>query len=172
MYGLIYLAHEYRYRGFLEKSIEKLNKVLTVYDKEIASLERASCYLFIGDDYQDLKQYDKAIASYFKGIEIEPTYRELYLNLAKTFLELKQYQMAIDIIKQGLAKSYRHYTWLERDISWSYEPYDLLCLAYYYNGQKLESLGCAYKALQFEPENKRLQDNVKQVINNMTEKDY
>ena len=172
MYGLIYLAHEYRYRGFLEKSIEKLNKVLTVYDKQIASVERASCYLFMGDDYTDLKQYDKAIASYLKGIEIEPTYRELYLNLAKVFITIKQYSFAIETIRQGLDKSYRHYTWLERDTSWSYEPYDLLCLAYYYNGDKLKSLGCAYKALQFEPENNRLKDNVKRVIDTMTEKDY
>ena len=153
-------------------AIEKLNKVLTVYDKEIASVERASCYLFMGDNYADLRKYPEAITSYLKGIDVEPTYREPYLNLAKVFIGQKQYKMAIDIIKDGLAKSYRHYTWLERDTSWSYEPFDLLCLAYYYNGQKLESLGCAYKALQFEPENQRLKDNVKKVLDGMTDKDY
>ena len=172
LYGLIYLSHEYRYRGFLEKSIEKLNKVLTVYDAKLGSLERASCYLFMGDNYHDLKQYNKAVASYLKGIEIEPTYRELYLNLAKTFIALEKYNLAIDIIKEGMRKSFRHYTWLERDLSWSYEPYDLLCLAYYYSGDKLKSLGCAYKALQFEPDNQRLQANVKVVIEKMTDSDY
>ena len=110
LYGLIYLAHEYRYRGFLDKSIEKLNKVLTVYDKQVNPIERASCYLFMGDDYFDLKQHEKAIESYLKGIEIEPTYRELYLNLSKVYLDQKEYDKAIDIIKEGLAKSYRHYT--------------------------------------------------------------
>lgn len=172
MYGLIYLAHEYRYRGFLDKSTEKLNKVLTVYDGVISKIERASCYLFIGDNYQDLNQHDLAVASYLKGIEVDPTYRELYLNMAKSLMALNKNSMAVDIIKEGLAKSYRHYTWLERDTSWSYEPYDLLCLAYYYSGDKLRSLGCAYKALLFEPENERLKNNVKLVVDNMTDKDY
>ena len=172
LYGLIYLAHEYRYRGFFEKSIEKLNKVLTIYDKKVNPLERASCYLFMGDDYVDLKQYPEAIASYLKGIEIEPTYREPYLNLAKVFITTKKYDLAVDIIKQGLAKSFRHYTWLERDLSWSYEPYDLLCQAYFYNGDKLKSLGCAYKAAQIEPENERLQNNLQITLKLLEDKDY
>jgi len=172
LYGLIYLSHEYRYRGFLEKSIEKLNKTLTVYDSVIGSLERASCYLFLGDNYADLKKYPEAVSSYLSGIEIEPTYRELYFNLGKVFIQMKKYDLAVDIIRQGLAKSYRHYSWLERDISWSYEPYDLLCQAYFYNGDKLKSLGCAYKALQFEPENKRLQDNLQITLKLLEDKDY
>ena len=172
LYGLIYLAHEYRYRGFLEKSNEKLEKVLTHYDKQVNSLEKASCYLFMGDNYTDLKKYPEAISSYFKGIEVESTYRELYLNLAKVFIDQQKYDLAIGIIREGLIKGHRHYTWLERDTSWSYEPYDLLCLAYYYSGDKLKSLGCAYKALQFEPENKRLQDNLQKVLNNTLDTDY
>lgn len=173
-YGLIYLAHEYRYQGYYEKSIEKLNKVINLYDKDINNLEVASCYLFMGDNYVDLQKYPEAISSYLKGISIEPTYRELYLNLANTYLKTQEYDLAIYYIEKGLKKSYRHYTWLERDHSWSYEPYDLLCLAYYYRGNKgdiLTSLGCAFKALSYEPENERLNNNVElvlQKINNET----
>lgn len=171
-YGLIYLSHEYRYHQMWDKSIEKLYKILDKYDGVIDIIERASCYLFLGDNYRNLKQYDKAIESYKKGIEVEPTYRELYLNLAKVYLELKEYNTAIYYIKEGLAKSYRHYNWLERDISWSYEPYDLLCLAYFYNGDKLKSLGCAYKALQYFPEEERLKKNVQIVLQQMKETDW
>ncbi len=167
MYGLIYLAHEYRYRGFLEKSIEKLNKVLTQYDKRIGGIERASCYLFMGDDYSDLKKYPEAISSYLKGTEIDPTYRELYLNLAKVYLNTKQYDLAIHYINEGLARSHRHYNWLERDLSWSYEPYDMLCLAHYYKGDKVTSLGYAYKALTYSPNNTRLKNNVDIITKNI-----
>jgi len=176
LYGLIYLSHEYRYRGFLEKSNEKLNKVLTVFEGKVGSIEKASCYLFMGDNYFDLKKYNEAIAAYLKGIEIEPTYRELYLNLAKVYLEIKEYKLATYYIKKGLEKSYRHYTWLERDLSWSYEPYDLLCLSYYYDESdkdgKLKALACAYKALTFEPENERLKNNLKLCLDNLKNIDF
>ena len=174
IYGLIYLAHEYNYRGFPEKSNEKLDKVIN-YNKDkgiINSLEVASCYLFKGDNYTTLKQYNDAIYNYLKGIEIQPTYRELYLNLAKVYLELKQYDLAIHYIKQGLEKSYRHYTWLERDTSWTYEPYDLLCLAYYYNGDKLKSLGCAYKAYSINKDEERLKNNLELINNLIEDKDF
>ena len=172
MYGLIYLAHEYRYRGFLEKSNEKLNKVLTVYDDRIATIERASCYLFMGDNYHDLGKNSEAISSYLKGIEVDPTYRELYLNLSKVYIDLKDYDLAIYYIKKGLEKSYRHYTWLERDLSWSYEPYDLLCLAYFYGGYKLKALACAYKALTYAPQEERLKNNVDVIVEKLEDKDF
>ena len=130
----------------------------------------------MGDNYFDLKKYNEAIAAYLKGIEIEPTYRELYLNLAKVYLEIKEYKLATYYIKKGLEKSYRHYTWLERDLSWSYEPYDLLCLSYYYDETdkdgKLKALACAYKALTFEPENERLKNNLKLCLDNLKNIDF
>ena len=174
IYGLIYLSHEYTYQGMYEKSIEKLDKVIK-YNNEhnvINELEVASCYLFKGDAYKTLGQFTNAIVSYLKGIEIQPTYRELYLNLAKVYIEIKEYDLAIYYIKKGLKEGIRHYTWLERDISWTYEPYDLLCLAYYYNGEKLKSLGCAYKAYSINKNESRLLDNLNLINNLIEDKDF
>ena len=173
LYGLIYLAHEYTYQGMYEKSIEKLDKVVKCYaDKGIYNnLEIASCYLFKGDAYSTLNNLDQAIVSYLKGIELQPSYRELYLNLAKVYLKKNDYQLAIHYIKKGIENSYRHYTWLERDTSWCEEPYDLLSLAYYYNGEKIKSLACALKALDLNPIDKRLIDNVNSIKKSITEKD-
>ena len=174
IYGLIYLSHEYTYQGMYEKSIEKLDKVLKYNDEHnvINELEIASCYLFKGDAYRTLNKIPEAIASYLKGIELQPTYRELYLNLAKVYLDTQEYKLAIYYIKQGLSKGVRHYTWLERDTSWTYEPYDLLCLAYYYNGDMLKSLGCAYKAYSINHNEERLRNNLELVNNNIEDKDF
>ena len=98
--------------------------------------------------------------SYLKAINIEPTYREPYLNLAKCMIETKEYDLAIHYVKQGLKKSWRHYTWLERDTSWTWEPWDLLCMSSFYNGDKLNSIAYAAKALNFEPTNERLKYNL------------
>jgi tetratricopeptide (TPR) repeat protein len=175
-YGLIYLAHEYYYRSKYIDSINLLDKILETYKNNYNSLERASCYLFRGDSYMALAKveseykeknnlYSNAIKSYYEAIGIEPTYMEPYLNLAKVYIDTKNYSLAEFIVKQGLKKSYRHYTWLERDISWTYEPWDLLCIASYYAGHKKDSIAYAAKALSFESDNERLRNNLSLCIN-------
>lgn len=181
-YGLIYLAHEYYYRGKYLRSIETLNDILENHSDRYNSLEKASCYLFMGDSYTALAKgeedkklqrdnYNHAIESYNRAIAIEPTYREPYLNLAKVYLAIKDYKFAEFILKRGVDKSFRHFTWLERDTSWTFEPWDLLCLATYYGGHKKASITYAAKALSFEPNNKRLQDNLDLCIKGTNDKE-
>lgn len=175
-YGLIYLSHEYCYRGFYDKSIALFKRILTEYADHYSILEKASCYLFIGDCYKykaekedpanQAENYRLSIENYQKGMSIEPTYREPYLNLAKVYLALDDYKAAEFYIKRGLEKSYRHYTWLERDSSWAYEPYDLLCLACFYSGKKRDALAYAYKALSMDKENERLKSNLQLCLEN------
>lgn len=181
-YGLIYLAHEYVYRRHYEQAIDLLKEILERFKERANSVEEASCYLFIGDAYMSLadqisdEQTDKqdekraklqsASGAYSKAISVEPTYREPYINLAKALYKMKDLDYAEFILKQGLKKSYRHYTWLERDISWSYEPWDLLCLVTYYNGKIKDSIMYAAKALTFEPNNERLLKNLDSCVSN------
>ena len=189
-YGLIYLGHEYCYRGLYQKSIDQLNEILEKFDNAMNSVEKASCYLFIGDcltsladqisDEQektketedrikDLNQ--QAATSYSRAINVDSSYREPYLNLAKVYIKMKDYQYAEFIIKRGLNKSYRHYTWVERDLSWSYEPWDLLCLASFYGGHIKDSIIYAAKALTFEPDNPRLLNNLKLCLEKCNDKE-
>ena len=163
-YGLIYLAHEYYYREKYEKSIETLDYILSNFRHLCDDVEVASCYLFKGDSYKEMKQYANARLAYRDAISVSETYIEPYLDLAKVYLECNEHEAAENIIKEGLSKCYRHFTWLERDTSWSYEPWDLLCLATYYGGKKKDSIVYAAKALSYEPNNKRLSDNLKACI--------
>lgn len=171
-YGLIYLAHEYYYRGKYTSSIDLLTRILSDYKDEYNSVEKASCYLFMGDSYKALAEmennsevktsyYEKSINSYRNAINIDATYLEPYINIAKVLMDLEDYKLSEFYIKRGLDKSYRHYTWLERDTTWSYEPWDLLCLASFYSGNKKDSIVYAAKALSFEPTNERLINNLK-----------
>ena len=164
-YGLIYLAQEYIYRGHYQKGIDKFNYILSNYADKYNSVEKASCYLFMGEAYTELDDLDKAIWAYQMAIDIDPTYREPYLNLGKVYYQKKMYDLAIAAIKMGMKNSWRHYTWLERNESWSWEPWDLLCQIHFYNGNKLESIAYAAKALTFEPSNSRLQQNLELCLN-------
>ena len=178
-YGLIYLAHEYFYRGKNVEAINLLKRIVKDYANHYNEVEHASCYLFMGDGYRSLalsetfveesiNYFEKAIRSYKAAINIEPTYIEPYLNLGKLYLDLKQYEDAVNIIKTGLLNSFRHYTWLERDTSWSYEPWDLLCLASYYGGKRKDALTYAQKALSFNPNDERLKSNVDLCLSNLS----
>ena len=130
-YGLIYLSHEYNYRGFYEKSNEVLTYILTDYADKYNSIEQASCYLFMGDNYRALgKPYD-AIESYLKAIEVDSTYREPYLMGAEVLNELGSYESAIACVHEAFKLTYRHFNWLEVDDCWREKPYDILALSYY-----------------------------------------
>ena len=182
-YGLIYLAHEYTYRKMYEKSIETLNEILRRFDDRMSSIEKASCYLFIGDGYrvmynetndEDLKKkyLSLSTSSYFISISIEKTYREPYIGLGKFYLDSKEYDKSIFYVKEGLKNGVRHFTWLERDDSWTYGPYDILSLAYYYGGHKMESLSYAVKAASYDKMNERLQNNVNQILKTTSDIDF
>ena len=163
-YGLIYLAHEYCYRGYYQKSINLLTKILTDYSDHYSNLQQASCYLFIGDDYMKLNNLKLAEENYKKAIEIDNTYRQPYIGLAKALFDQGNYNDSQDVLINGLKNSYRHYTWLERDTSWTWQPYDMLCLAYFYDGNPRQSALYAAKALLYEPTNERLFNNLKLCI--------
>lgn len=160
-YGKIYLAHEYYYRGHYEQAIAELQEILDNYKDKYNDLEKASCYLFMGDSYHALQNYAKAIDSYQQAILIDNTYREPYINLAVVFNELGYYYQAIGIIKDCLSKTYRHYTWLERGGSWTYEVYDALAVSYYWVEEYDKSLANIYKALKYCPNDERLLYNLK-----------
>jgi len=171
-YGLIYLAHEYMYRGEYQNSINELKFILENYNDKYNSLEQTSCYLFMGDSYMALEKHIDALESYRKGVELEPSYRECYLGAAKALMAMKRWGTAESFIIEGLTKSWRHYTWLERDTSWREEPYDLLSLAAYYGGKKKDALAYAVKACSLNTTDDRLQDNVKLILENMENTDF
>ena len=179
-YGLIYLAHEYYYRGLYTKSIDLLDRIVIQFNSYIDSVDKASCYLFKGDSFKALADIEvdpsaakmnlySASIAYLNAIEIDETYREPYLDLAKVYLSEKKYSLAEYYIKEGIRKSYRHYSWLERDTSWTYEPYDLLCLATFYQDKKRDSIAYAYKALLYEPNNEHLKSNLDLCLRNTSD---
>ena len=73
-----------------------------------------------------------AIKYYTKAITVDNTYREPYISLAQTLNDIGQYHQAIGIMKDCLKNTYRHYSWLENDTSWTYSIYDILSISYFY----------------------------------------
>ena len=169
-YGRIYLAHEYYYRQQYVNSINELQDIINNYWDDMSNVERASCYLFMGDAYVAINNYVDAQTSYWAAIVADKTYREPYIAMANVFEYRKQWDFAIFILKMGIENSFRHYSWLERDASWTYELWDMLSIAYYNTQQYNKGVLAAAKALSYEPLNARLQDNLKWNLSMLTDR--
>lgn len=168
-YGLIYLAHEYSYRGFFNKSNEVFKFILKKFSDNYNTIEQASCYLFMGDNLRSMGKSEEALPMYDQAAELEPTYREPYIDKAKALMDLKRYKEAIATVQIGLRISERHFSWLERDLTWSYEPYDIMSLCYYYIDDRNlgKALGYAIKAAALDPNEERLRKNVDLIMNEL-----
>lgn len=180
-YGLFYLSHEYFYQKLYDKSIEILKKIINEYKDHYSSIDLAAAYLFLGDNYRNKGDKFKAIYYYNLGIKTDPSYRECYLNAAEIYNELQMYKVALAYVETALEKTYRHFTWVERDFSYKGQPADIMSIALYYIAiveknidKKREILLKANKymeeALFYNKDDKRLKYNQKFIadaINNL-----
>lgn len=170
-YGLIYLAREYKFHGDNDKAIEVFNYIINNLAYKGNNLEIAACYSFLGECYNYKEDYQQSIFSYLQAIELEPSYREPYIELAKVYFKIQKYDLAKYYVKLSILNGKRHYTWLENDWTWSWEPWDLLCQICFYKGDRLESIGYGAKALSYDPTNQRLKDNLDLCIQLSEEKE-
>jgi tetratricopeptide (TPR) repeat protein len=164
--GHIYYAHDLAYNNKYEESNKEIDYIIEHF-KINSKLEYSNLLLFKADNYVALKRTGDAIESYLNSIELYPTYREPYLGLAQLYLSLNLYKNAIYYVELALTNTVRLYNWMERDNTWSYLPYDILSLAYYYSGNKEKSLVYAVKAYLINDKNDRLKANVKVISDNI-----
>lgn len=158
-YGLYYLSHEYFYQGMYEKCIEIENYILTNFSEQYELTEKAAAYLFLGDSYRALGDNDKSVYYYNIAIGVDDTYREPYLSIAEIMNEKQMYDVAIGYVQEALKKTYRHYTWVERDNSWGGQIEDILSVSYYWTGDYKKSFECVTKAIEYFPNDGRIKYN-------------
>lgn len=169
-YGQVYLAHEYYYSGNKEKCLEFIDKnVMPNINSKDMYYCKTDLYMFKGKCHVDLGMLNEAIIDFKQGIAQTPEFRDNYLGLAKVYLAQNRYQEAIDVVNEALIKSKRLYSWLEWDKSWTSEPADILCLAYYYAGAKHTSLMYAKLAYEEDKGDQRLKDNLERLEKELNE---
>lgn len=167
-YGMFYLGHEYFYRGMYKSCISMLKAVKEMPQSNY--LEKASCELFIGDSYYALGDIQNAEKAYFRSIIEDKSYFEPYYYLGKMYYYIGKYEECIRIIKEGLQNRIKHNSWIERDEPWFYSPWDILSIACYNTERYWESLLYAVKASYIYPEDNRLKNNVRFMLEKMGDK--
>lgn len=61
--------------------------------------------LELGQKYLDELDYEQAIVAYKAAIEIDPKCEEAYLALAEIYVEMGDYESAVDILNQGIEQT-------------------------------------------------------------------
>ena len=131
--------------------------------------ERCASMRFIGRCYKNIKRYDEAIMWYEKAIREAPYLRDPYVELALLYYEKENYEKVYYYLKLALKIKTHKKTYINELFSWNETIYDLLGIAAYYLNLLPESLYYIDKALEINPDNKRIKNNkelIEKILNN------
>jgi tetratricopeptide (TPR) repeat protein len=127
-----------------------------------------SVFWILGSVYSDKKEYDKAIVSYKKAIEINPKYDDAYNNMGYSYEKKGEYDKAIASYKKAIEIN------PEND-----KAYYNMGVAYYWLKEFNKTIECYSKALEINPNNSlsytnlfELQLTQNQPFNKELEKEY
>lgn len=155
-----YLGREYMYRGRWDDCIRTLERHLAMPRARWAD-ERAASMRYIARSYLMKGERENARGWYLRAIAQAPHLREPYMDLAHALYEEGQWDGVLYFTGCALAITDRPATYISETAAWGSLPHDLRAMAFFRTGRPGEALEEAVKALTLEPDDKRLQGNVK-----------
>lgn len=161
-----YLGREYMFRGMWDKCIETLEKHLSLpsatwLDERCASMRyMAKAYASKGDHFFARRWLYRAIAE-------APYLREPYVDTARLAYDNDEWLEAYHMIEEALKIKTKPQTYINEGYCWDYSVYDIGAISAYNIGLKRKSLEYAKKALELNPKDDRLRENVEIIERNL-----
>lgn len=153
-----YLGREYMYYGKYNESIDTLIKHLKL-PRATWKDERCASMRFIARCYVALERYDEAEMWLNKAIMEAPHLRDPLIEKAYLEYILENWDGVINNCEKALKITNKYKNYINEQFSWNNTVYDLLSLAYYYNGNINLAIIYINKALEMDPTNNRLIKN-------------
>ena len=123
--------------------------------------ERCASMRFIARCYEKLKRYDEAKMWLDKAILESPYLRDPYMERAILEYNLGNYEEVEKYCLLALKINTHEKTYINEVFSWNNTVYDLLSLCYFYKNDLEKAIFYLNIALEMEPDNKRLKNNLK-----------
>lgn len=158
--NLHYLGREYLFRGRWEDCIRTLKAHLALPSATWRD-ERAASMRYLGCAYEQLGETGEAESWYLRAIAEAPHLREPWVDLAMLCYRREDLEGVRWLTGRALAIEKRPETYICQAQAWGSLPWDLRALALYHTGEMGQALAAARKALELEPDNPRLRDNVR-----------
>lgn len=155
-----YLGREYLFHSRWDDCIRTLTQHLTMPSATWAD-ERAASMRFIAQSYEHKGQPEEALRWYLRAAAEAPHLREPLVELALLLYTQEEWDGVLYFTQKALAIVERPRTYICEARAWGALPYDLRCQAYYHTGRPQLALEAARAALALEPQDERLQGNVK-----------
>lgn len=154
-----YLGREYMFRERWGDCISTLTRHLAMPNATWPD-ERAASMRFIARSYLHLNNADTARDWYLRAIAEAPYLREGYVELAHMLYDLQEWEGVLYFTGCALRITERPATYICEAAPWGSLPHDLRAIAFDRTGRPAEGLKEARRALEMEPDNERLQQNV------------
>lgn len=155
-----YLGREYFFYGRYADCIHTLQTHLLLPTATWAD-ERAASRLYIARSCEALGQSDAARKWYVSACREAPHLRETWLGLGEFAYRQGDWHTVLHAVTKALAITERSLTYLSDSRCWGALPYDLGAVAAWHLGMREQAAAWGRKALEHEPENERLRENMR-----------
>lgn len=154
-----YLGREYMYYGKWNDAIDTLIKHLKMKSATWND-ERCASMRFIARCYKNLQRYDEALMWLEKAIKEAPYLRDPYAEIALLYYSLEDYKMVIYYANKALEINYNPKTYINEIFSYDETLNDILSISYYYENDLNNAIKNANIALEINPNNERIKENL------------
>lgn len=155
-----YLGREYMYRGRWDDCIRTLKGHLAMPTATWKD-ERAASMRYIARAYWNKGDAAQARDWYLRAITEAPHLREPYTDLATMLYEQGEWEGVLYFTACALAITQRPRSYICEAAAWGSLPHDLRAIALYHTGAREQAVEEARRALELEPGNERLKNNLR-----------
>ena len=155
-----YLGREYMYYGKWNEAIDTLIKHLSL-PNAIWKDERCASMRFIARCYKNLNRTEEARMWLDKAILEAPYLRDSYMERALLEYQLENWNEVEKFCLLALQIKEHPKTYINEVFSWDETVYDLLSISCYYQNKKSEAIEYVKLAIEMNPHNQRLLNNLK-----------
>jgi tetratricopeptide (TPR) repeat protein len=152
-----YYGRELYYYGKKQEAASQLQHFLQLPSATWRG-DRSDALILIARCSGDL---DEATLRAKQAIAEAPDRREGYVYLSRVLYEQKNYSESLEFAKKALAITERPLQYMCEDWAWNWEPWDIAAISAYNVGLTDDAKSYGQKALQMNPTDERLSDNMK-----------
>jgi tetratricopeptide (TPR) repeat protein len=160
-----YLGREYMFHKKWNKAIDTLIKYLSL-ESATWKYERSAAMRYIGKCYKGLNRMEEATLWFTKSVIETSDMREGLGEIGVIYYEEGKYLEAKKALELSLNIKERTKNYMSESIWWNGYIEDLLSICEYNLGNKEGALAYANIALELDPNNERIKNNLK-IIENM-----
>lgn len=155
-----YLGREYMYAGRWQACIDTLTAYLKL-DTAVWDCERSAAMRWIACSCHCLGRIREAYGWYYRAMAEAPFMRDPYVECAQMAYVLQDWPQTFCMVEEALKIPERSPVYVNMGYCWDSTPDDLGAVSCYRLGMMERAFDHARAALRLDPENKRLQKNLR-----------